>query len=100
MACKGAFPPLVLGLVVALACHAPRRTVSGGTDATRVSAPVRVASGTVSVNGTSLYYETAGRGTVVVLLHAGNLDRRVWDPQFPALAREHRVIRYDLRGYG
>lgn len=24
----------------------------------------------------------------------------MWDPQFLALAREHRVIRYDARGYG
>jgi pimeloyl-ACP methyl ester carboxylesterase len=35
-----------------------------------------------------------------VLLHGGNLDRRMWDPQFLALARTHRVIRYDLRGFG
>jgi pimeloyl-ACP methyl ester carboxylesterase len=24
----------------------------------------------------------------------------MWDPQFARLAREHRVIRYDLRGFG
>jgi pimeloyl-ACP methyl ester carboxylesterase len=52
------------------------------------------------VNGATLYYETAGRGSVVVLLHAGNLDRRVWDLQFQPFARDHFVIRYDLRGYG
>jgi 3-oxoadipate enol-lactonase len=67
------------------------------------SAPVpssRVDTGTVAVNGTTLHYEAAGQGSAVVLLHAGNLDRRVWDPQFLPFAREHRVIRYDLRGYG
>jgi 3-oxoadipate enol-lactonase len=57
-------------------------------------------SGTVAVNGTHLFYEAAGSGSIVVLLHAGNLDRRMWDPQFLPLAREHRVIRYDLRGFG
>jgi pimeloyl-ACP methyl ester carboxylesterase len=57
-------------------------------------------SGTVSVNGTYLFYEEAGSGSVVVLLHAGMLDRRMWNPQFAPLAREHRVIRYDIRGYG
>lgn len=81
---------IVAGATSVLACRAPR----GATP------PVRVDSGTVAVNGTTLYYEAAGRGTVVVLLHAGNLDRRVWDPQFLPLARVHRVIRYDLRGYG
>jgi pimeloyl-ACP methyl ester carboxylesterase len=52
------------------------------------------------VNGTRLYYEAAGRGPPVVLLHAGNLDRRVWDARFPPLAREHRVVRCDPRGCG
>jgi pimeloyl-ACP methyl ester carboxylesterase len=64
------------------------------------AAPVRVDSGTVTVNGTRLFYEAAGRGPVVVLLHGANLDRRMWEPQFLPLAREHRVIRYDLRGFG
>jgi len=106
MPLKGALPSLLLSFVVtfgaesAAACHSPQRTASGSTDTTQVPTRIRVDSGTVSVNGTILYYEAAGRGPVVILLHAGNLDRRVWDPQFLPLAREHRVIRYDLRGYG
>lgn len=59
-----------------------------------------VDTATVHVNGTRIFYEAAGSGSVVVLLHSGNLDRRMWDPQFLALARDHRVIRYDARGYG
>jgi CubicO group peptidase (beta-lactamase class C family)/pimeloyl-ACP methyl ester carboxylesterase len=47
-----------------------------------------------------LYYEEKGRGEPVVLLHGHSLDRTQWDPQFDALAARHRVIRYDLRGYG
>lgn len=82
------------------ACHpVGRREVGLGAGDGR--APVQVVdSGTVAVNGTRLFYEAAGRGPVVVLLHGGNLDRRMWDPQFLPLAREHRVIRYDLRGFG
>lgn len=57
-------------------------------------------SGFVDVEGTRLYYEVAGSGPPVVLLHGGWLDLRQWDDQFEALAREHRVIRYDARGYG
>lgn len=57
-------------------------------------------SGFVDAEGTRLYYEVAGSGPPVVLLHGGWLDLRQWDDQFEALAREHQVIRYDARGYG
>jgi pimeloyl-ACP methyl ester carboxylesterase len=52
------------------------------------------------VNGTTLAYDEAGEGPAVVLLHAAIGDRRMWDPQFTALAATHRVIRYDRRGFG
>lgn len=54
----------------------------------------------IPVDGGHLYAEEAGAGPPVLLLHAGVTDRRVWDPVLPALAASHRVIRYDLRGYG
>ena len=62
-------------------------------------APKR-ASGYADVDGGRLYYEAAGSGTPVVLLHAFALDTRMWDDQFEVLAREYRVIRYDARGFG
>ncbi|HET9499144.1 MAG TPA: alpha/beta fold hydrolase [Marmoricola sp.] len=36
----------------------------------------------------------------VLLLHAGVADRRMWEPQWPALTAEHDVVRVDLRGFG
>ncbi|TDB92839.1 alpha/beta fold hydrolase [Nonomuraea longispora] len=36
----------------------------------------------------------------VVLLHAAVADMRMWDHQFAALSRRHRVVRYDMRGHG
>lgn len=36
----------------------------------------------------------------VVLVHAGVADRRMWDPQWLRLTREHDAVRLDLRGYG
>ncbi len=36
----------------------------------------------------------------VVLLHAGIADRRMWEPQWPALTAERDVVRPDLRGFG
>ena len=47
-----------------------------------------------------LAYEVAGSGDPLVLVHAGVADRRMWDPQWQGFAAAHRVIRYDLRGYG
>lgn len=57
-------------------------------------------SGMVEVAEPALYYEESGRGPAVVLIHGGQLDRRMWDTQFRDYARSYRVIRYDVRGYG
>jgi pimeloyl-ACP methyl ester carboxylesterase len=57
-------------------------------------------AGTVSANGTQLYYETLGEGHPLVLIHGGYMDRRMWDDQFHAFAQHYRVIRYDVRGFG
>ena len=54
----------------------------------------------VAVNGTRLFYERAGTGETLVLVHGGAGDRRYWDGQFLALAQHCDVVRYDLRGYG
>jgi pimeloyl-ACP methyl ester carboxylesterase len=56
--------------------------------------------GFAPVQGTRLFYEVKGRGPVVVLIHGGQLDCRMWDDQFPVLAQGFRTIRYDVRGYG
>ena len=56
--------------------------------------------GFVDVAGGRLWYERAGDGFPVVLIHPGLWDSRIWDPQFEAFARDHDVIRYDQRGYG
>ena len=63
-------------------------------------AMAEVQSGIAEVNGTKLYYEMAGSGRVIVLLHGGAVDRRAWDDQFTEFAAKYRVIRYDLRGAG
>ncbi len=52
------------------------------------------------VNGTRLYYEVAGSGHPLVLIHGFTLDTRMWDDQFEAFAESYEVIRYDMRGFG
>ena len=57
-------------------------------------------SGRIDVGNGSLYYEEAGSGEPVIFVHGHSLDHRMWDEQFAEFAKEYRVIRYDLRGYG
>jgi len=55
----------------------------------------------VSVAGqTGLHYELAGQGPPVVLLHEGIADSRMWEPQWRTFPARHRVVRYDMRGFG
>jgi 3-oxoadipate enol-lactonase len=59
-----------------------------------------VDTGYVFVDGGKLFYEAAGKGKYIVLLHDGMVNREIWDEQFPVLAKTYRVVRYDRRGYG
>lgn len=65
-----------------------------------MAAKLDVTSGYADVNGARLYFETAGEGDTLVFVHAGIADRRLWDHQFSVFARDHLVVRYDLRGFG
>lgn len=56
--------------------------------------------GAATVNGVEISYEVSGEGPPLVLVHAGIADSRMWNDQVPAFTEYHRVIRYDLRGYG
>jgi 3-oxoadipate enol-lactonase len=47
-----------------------------------------------------IYYEEAGTGQALVLLHAGIAHSAMWDLQFEYFARTQRVVRYDQRGFG
>ncbi|MFF3115569.1 alpha/beta fold hydrolase [Kitasatospora sp. NPDC057904] len=51
------------------------------------------------VNGVDLYYELAGDGDPLVLVHGSWGDHFNWVPVLPALAERHRVLVYDRRGH-
>jgi 3-oxoadipate enol-lactonase len=55
---------------------------------------------TVDVDGARLWYDEAGSGEVVLLLHGGLGDSGLWEPVVPFLAERFRTIRTDLRHYG
>lgn len=44
--------------------------------------------------------DSGGSGPALVLLHEGVGDSRMWDPVWSDLTAAHRVIRYDVRGFG
>jgi 3-oxoadipate enol-lactonase len=44
--------------------------------------------------------DSGGSGPVLVLLHEGVGDSRMWDPLWPSLTERFRAVRYDVRGYG
>ncbi|MFC7548122.1 alpha/beta fold hydrolase [Plantactinospora sp. GCM10030261] len=49
----------------------------------------------------TLAHDVVGDGPTVTLLHSTAGDRRMWDPQLPALVDAGwRVLRCDFRGYG
>lgn len=48
----------------------------------------------------TLVTDTGGDRPIVVLVHALGLDRRMWRNVIPYLAKDYRIISYDLRGHG
>ena len=65
-----------------------------------VAAAQDVSSGMARVAQPAVFWESAGSGPPVVMIHGGQMDRRMWDPQFLPYAKTYRVIRYDVRNYG
>ncbi len=57
-------------------------------------------TGFADVNNTRLYYEVAGTGHPLVLIHGGLVNRRLWDDQFAVFAQHYQVIRFDIRSLG
>ena len=55
----------------------------------------------IEANGVALHYELSGQGMhTLVLLHEMGMTMQSWDELVPTLATDHRVLRYDLRGFG
>ena len=90
---KGVFPVAVLAAVGSvLGCGTPSGQLA--------EKEFRTEKGFAQVNGARLYYEVAGSGTPLVLIHGFSLDTRMWSPQWEVFAEHYRVVRYDARGFG
>lgn len=55
--------------------------------------------GSVRSDGCDLYYEDAGEGVPILLVHPAGANASTWGSATEELARSGRVIRYDRRGY-
>jgi pimeloyl-ACP methyl ester carboxylesterase len=60
----------------------------------------RIALAAPGLPPTVLYAEEAGQGPPLVLLHGLGASIFTWRHIVPALSRNHRVIRIDMRGFG
>jgi CubicO group peptidase (beta-lactamase class C family) len=67
---------------------------------TEAALQVETETGYADVNGARLYYEMAGEGEPIVMIHGLGWDNRDWDYQFAEFARQYQVVRYDMRGFG
>jgi pimeloyl-ACP methyl ester carboxylesterase len=54
----------------------------------------------VAANGLEMYYEEAGSGAPLILLHGGTAIGSSWQPHLTALVKHFRVIMPDSRGHG
>ena len=54
----------------------------------------------VEVDGVHVRYREAGTGPAVVMLHGYGASSESWLPVIPSVARAHRVIAVDLKGFG
>ena len=54
----------------------------------------------VRVDGIDLYYETAGDGAALLLIHALGSSCRDRERQIPAFSAHYKVIAIELRGHG
>jgi pimeloyl-ACP methyl ester carboxylesterase len=57
-------------------------------------------AGFAEVGGARIAWWADGDGPPLVLIHAGVADARMWEQLLPALTPSHRVVRYDMRGFG
>jgi 3-oxoadipate enol-lactonase len=84
--------------VVPVLAHPARRDigVTCGADGTTVEGMQTM----VPAGSDKIWVEdSGGDGPVLLLLHEGVADARMWDPVWSALTASCRAIRYDVRGY-
>ena len=55
---------------------------------------------TIERDGVSIFYEARGDGPAILLSHGYGATSQMWARQLELLARDHRLIVWDMRGHG
>jgi len=63
-------------------------------------AEIQAVTGLADIDNARIYYEIAGQGQPIVMIHAGVADSRQWNNEFKHFTAGYRVMRYDMRGFG
>jgi 3-oxoadipate enol-lactonase len=59
-----------------------------------------IQTGYIDIGKCKLHYEMKGEGTPLIMIHAGMLNKEMWEPQFEEFANHFKVIIYDARYHG
>lgn len=55
----------------------------------------------IDLNGVTFCYDDFGNGIIpIIFIHGFPFDKSSWQPQMEFLKKTHRVIAYDIRGFG
>jgi len=84
---------LVIGLNSVLLSQTPDKLPIDAND-------LPTQTGFIEVPAGKLYYELAGSGETIILIHDGLIHHEIWEGSFHEFARNYQVVRYDRRGYG
>jgi len=60
----------------------------------------QINSGHAKIGAAQIYYQLAGTGQPLIMIHAGVADSRQWNNEFSAFSRNFQVLSYDMRAYG
>jgi pimeloyl-ACP methyl ester carboxylesterase len=60
----------------------------------------QIKSGFAKSGNAKIYYQLAGIGQPLIMIHAGVADSRQWENEFAAFSKHLQVLRYDMRAYG
>ncbi len=90
----------ILACAIALWAVTPGCGSKEGAERETKETPIDVVTGYIDLGTARIYYEEAGSGRPVVMIHGGLLDATMWDDQFMEFAKHYRVVRYDARGHG
>jgi pimeloyl-ACP methyl ester carboxylesterase len=97
---KRRWPIVVLALVAGLAALVGSQVRRDVPPAELEAQYATGASRFADVGGLRVHYRDEGQGPALILLHGTGSSLHTWDGWTAALARNHRVLRMDLPGFG